>query len=84
MTACQIQPVKAKFIDTTESTYLGVRIIGDNLNNNCTLYWALMDNAAIIYAQGNESISGADYTNWDGDNLYPFTYIGTLFNLTFI
>lgn len=84
MTACPIQPVKAKFTDVVNSTYLGVRSIADNLNNACTLYWALMDNEGNEYMHGNFLIGGANYTNWDGDNLYPFTLVGTQLGLTFI
>jgi hypothetical protein len=84
MTACAIEPVKAKMTDTESVTHLGVRIINDNLSTSCVLYWALMAADGTECLHGNAEITGNDYTNWSGDSLYPFAFVGALFNLTFI
>lgn len=82
MTACKIVPFKAKYTDTALSTYLGVRIISDDLKSTCTLYWALFaDN--VVTVDGNATISGDDYLAWNGNNLYPFTFVGKLYNIIF-
>jgi hypothetical protein len=35
-------------------------------------------------AQGNEVITGEDYANWDGNNLYPYEYVASNINVTLI
>ena len=84
MTACKIVSFKAKYTDTTNVDHVGVRIIADNLSNSATLYWALLDSNGTIHVDGNATISGADYTNWGGDNIFPFAFVGKLYNLVFI
>lgn len=84
ITSCKISPFKATFVDTVNVTYLGLRIISDNLNNSCTVYWMLMDNSGVSHLSGNAIITGADYANWNGNNLYPFQFVGKLYNLTFL
>jgi hypothetical protein len=82
MTACKIVPFKAKYTDTALSNHLGVRIISDDLKSTCTLYWALFaDN--VITVDGNATITGDDYAAWNGNNLYPFTFVGKLYNIIF-
>ena len=82
MTACKIVPFKAKFTDTVNANYLGVKIIADDLKSTCTLYWALFaDNNQVL--DGNATISGTDYTSWNGNALFPFTFVGKLYNIIF-
>ena len=82
--ACKIQSFKAKWNDTINVDHVGVRIMNDNLKSICTLYWALLDSNAMVHLEGNETISGDDYKNWGGDNIFPFAFVGKLYNLVFI
>lgn len=84
ITACKINPFKAKYTDTVNVDHLGVRIINDNLNNACTLYWALLDKYGVIHLEGNATITGAAYTTWNGNNAYPFQFVANQYGLTFI
>ena len=84
MTACKIQSFKAKYTDTTNVDHVGVRIIADDLHTTCALYWALMDSTGAMHIEGNATINGQDYQNWNGSNIYPFVFVGKLYNLVFI
>lgn len=84
MTACKIESFKAKWTDTTNVDHLGIRSISDDFQTTCTLYWALMDSTGATHIDGNATISGADYQNWQGDNIFPFAFVGKLYNLVFI
>ena len=84
MTACKIQSFKAKWTDTINVDHIGVRIIADDLKTTCTLYWALMDSTGAYHVDGNATISGADYLSWSGSNIYPFAFVGKLYNLVFV
>ncbi len=84
ITAYKIVSFKANFTDSSNATYLGVRVIGDDLKSSCQLYYCFLDSTKNVVMQGNKTISGIDYTNWDGNNKYPFTYLGSVFKITFI
>jgi hypothetical protein len=84
MTACKIQSFKAKWTDTVNVDHLGIRSISDDLHTTCTLYWALLDSTGTIHVDGNATISGADYQSWNGSNIFPFAFVGKLYNLVFI
>ncbi|MGZ3753573.1 MAG: hypothetical protein ACXVAY_01360 [Mucilaginibacter sp.] len=83
-TACKIQPFKAKFNDTVNVTHLAAQITYDDLKANCSVAWKLMDDNGNVHMGGNAGIGGTDYQNWNGNNLYPFTFLGALLGLTFI
>ena len=82
--ACKIQPVKAQFTDKVESTHLALQLINDNLSTVAVFQWQLIDDKCSIYAHGNERIAGTDYSGWDGNNSFPFTFIGEKLGVTFI
>lgn len=82
--AVKIVPFKAKFNDSTNVTHLTVQIIGDNLKNWCNLRWSVMDDKQRVSVEGYAIIKGSDYENWTGSNLYPFIFIGRLYNISFI
>lgn len=84
MIVCKIQSFKAKWNDTINVDHLHVRSISDDFNSNCSLYWALLDSNGIVHVDGNATISGDDYKNWGGDNIFPFAFVGKLYNLIFI
>lgn len=81
--AVKVVPFKAKFTDNLNVDHLCVKIINDNLKDNCTLYWGLADANQNIHDSGNVVITGEDYASWSGDNLFPFKYVAKLFNLVF-
>lgn len=84
MTACKIQPVKAAFNETIDSTHLGIKLHSDDLSTHAIFHCTLMDDDGNIGQAFNIRISGEDYQNWGGDNVYPFTYVANQFNLTLI
>jgi hypothetical protein len=71
------------------ASILDAIIINDNLSSSCTFYWMLKEadseeQAGQTLADGNTSMSGDDYDNWDGNNNYAFEYIATQINVTII
>ncbi len=82
--ACKIVPLKAKMTDTTLATHLGIKVIADDLQSSCTLYWALMDSTRHIRLDGNETLTGSAYTSYKSSGiLYPFVYVKEKYFLAF-
>ena len=68
------------------ASILDAIIINDNMSSSCTFYWMLKEEdqeeqAGESLADGNVTISGEDYDNWDGSNDYAFNYIATKINV---
>ena len=71
------------------ASILDAYIINDNLSTSCTFYWMLKeadseDQAGQVLADGNVTMSGDDYDNWDGSNDYAFDYIAGQINVVII
>jgi hypothetical protein len=70
------------------ASVLDAIIINDNLSTSCTFYWMLKedldDEAGQVLADGNATMSGEDYDNWDGSNDYAFEYIAGQINVTIL
>jgi hypothetical protein len=75
------------------ASILDAIIINDNLSSSCTFYWMLKEADSVVdeqsvagqtLADGNVTMSGDDYDNWDGSNDYAFEYIGSQINVTII
>jgi len=75
------------------ASILDAQIISDNLQSNCTFYWQLKEADSVVdeqtisgqtLADGNASLSGEDYDNWDGSNDYAFSYIATQINVVLL
>ena len=75
------------------ASVLNATIINDNLSSSCTFYWQLKEAESVvdeqpiaveILADGNVTMSGDDYDNWDGSNDYAFVYIANQINVTII
>ncbi len=71
------------------ASILDAIIINDNLSTSCTFYWMLkeadqQEQAGQVLADGNVTMSGEDYDNWDGSNDYAFDYIAGQINVTII
>ena len=88
ISAVKIQPIKAQFTDSLNSTHLGVRVIADDLKSNATLYWVLLMSNGVVSIQGNYTIQGQEYTDWCNNttpcNLWPFVLVGRKYGFTFI
>ena len=59
----------------------------DNLVNNATFYYNLYHNDTIILAQGNLTMSGADYSTYSSSpdsNSYAYQWGATQLNLTLV
>ena len=91
----KIQPVTAwKNGEQLEANFLNAYIINDNLQSSCSFYYSLNAGGegteamplviGQVVAEGNITMDGEDYLNWDGDNDYSFTYIAEKLNLTLI
>ena len=75
------------------ASVLNATIINDNLSSSCTFYWQLKEADSVVdlqtiagevLADGNATMSGDDYDNWDGSNDYAFEYIANQINVTII
>jgi len=82
------------------ASILDAYIINDNLESSCTFYWMLKEAGVTpepteenpvtqiiqgqVLADGNTTMSGDDYDNWDGNNDLAFEYIAEQINVTII
>jgi hypothetical protein len=82
------------------ASVLDAYIINDNLESSCTFYWMLKEANVTpepteetpvtqiitgqVLADGNTTMSGEDYDNWDGNNDLAFEYIAEQINVTII
>ena len=80
------------------ASILDAYIINDNLSSSCTFYWQLKEAditpeptedtpepqpiAGEVLADGNVTMSGDDYNNWDGSNHEAFNFIANKINVT--
>jgi len=80
--------------ESHEANLLNAYIINDNLQSSCAFYYSLNAGGegteamplviGQTLAEGNITMTGEDYLDWDGDNNYAFTYIAEKLNLTLI
>ena len=90
----EIQPIQIwKNGEVKTASILDAQIINDNLESNCTFYWQLKEADSVVdeqtisgqtLADGNASLSGEDYDNWDGSNDYAFSYIANQINVVLL
>ena len=76
----------------TSGNFIDASIVNDNLSNYAQFYWVISNVTEIdgtetktALAQGNTTISGADYDQWGTSsdvNLAAYEYICTQLNLT--
>jgi uncharacterized protein YhfF len=83
-----------------QASVLDARIINDDLKSSCSFYYELKEAdtvtpsseeggqnsvvSGISLAQGNVSMSGQDYDNWDDSNDSAYQFIADHLNLTLI
>lgn len=88
ISAAKIQPIKAQFTDSLQSTHLGIRVIADDLKSSATCYWVLLMSNGAVSIQGNYTITGQEYADWCNNqtpcNLWPFVLVGRNYGFTFI
>lgn len=80
--------------ESQEANILNAYIINDNLATSCTFYYQLCssgegtEEAPLVIGQtladGNVTMSGEDYLNWDDSNDAAYLYIAEKLNLTII
>jgi hypothetical protein len=66
------------------SDKLSASIVNDDLKSSCTIYFQVLDKLNQQLDQGNLSISGDDYQEWDGSSDQLYQYIAKQLNLTII
>ena len=82
-----IQPIQIwKNGQSLTASILDAIIINDNLSSSCTFYWMLKEEGeeGQVLADGNTTMTGEDYDNWDGSNDYAFEYIAEQINVSII
>lgn len=86
----QIKPIsiwsKGK---TKKASILNATIISDDMATSCTFYYELKEadteeQAGASLAQGNVTMGGEDYQNWDGSNQYAYNFIAKNINVTIL
>ena len=76
--------------ESQEANLLNAYIINDNLESSCSFYYSLNasgeqpDSIGQTLADGNVTMSGENYSLWNGDNNDAYSYIATKLNLTLI
>jgi hypothetical protein len=75
------------------ASILDAQIISDDLDSSCLFYWMLKEadiivedqvGSGLILSDGNMSISGQDYINWDGSNDFAFSYMAQQLNVVLL
>jgi hypothetical protein len=91
----QIEPIQAwKNGEQLEANFLNAYIINDNLDSSCSFYYSLNTGGegteamplviGQAVAEGNITMSGQDYIDWDNSNEAAYVYIADKLNLTLI
>jgi hypothetical protein len=65
------------------ATILNAYSVSDNLIDSATFYYALLSSTLEQLAQGNLTMSGADYQAWQ-TNQYAWDFVANSLNLTII
>ena len=90
-----IQPVTIwKNGESQEANLLNAYIINDNLATSCSFYYSLCASGegteamplviGQTLAEGNITMTGQDYLDWDNSNEAAYVYIAEKLNLTLI
>ncbi len=91
----KFEPVQVwKYGEQLEASLLQATIVNDNLESYCSFYYQLLTGGdgteamPVTYSQsvaeGNISLSGEEYLEWNGSNDYAYDYIAEKLNLTLI
>lgn len=82
----KIQPIKAKFSDNLECNILTAHIIDDNMTNSSVFKYCLYNlsedlQTLVLLFSDTIAMTGNDYTTWNGDNEYAYTFITATKNI---
>lgn len=91
----QIEPIQVwKNGEQLEANFLNAYIINDNLESSCSFYYSINTGGegtesmplviGQVVAEGNITMSGQDYLDWDNSNEAAYVYIAEKLNLTLI
>lgn len=72
---------------SVQATQLINTLIYDNLSDEATFYWQLLDASNNKLVEGNLSMTGTDYINWNTTvdiNLAAYQFAATELNLTLV
>jgi hypothetical protein len=67
-----IQITNAPIIKT--GTYFKLASISDDLSSTATLQYFLLDNLLNVVDKGTLTMTGTDYSSWDGSNEDAYTW----------
>jgi hypothetical protein len=73
--------------ETKQGVWLNAYIINDNLSDSATFYWNILDVTELQLAQGNLTIQGQDYIDWNANpdiNDDAYLWISLQLGLTLI
>jgi hypothetical protein len=77
-----IQPVVFP-LNLGTATVLNAYCINDNLSTSATFYYALLSDAMAQLSQGNLTMTGQDYADWQ-TNSYAYDWIAAQIDVTII
>jgi hypothetical protein len=90
----QIEPIEILLNEEVKiASILDAQIISDDLDSSCLFYWMLKEadiivedqvGSGLILSDGNISITGQNYINWDGSNDFAFNYIAQQLNVVLL
>lgn len=88
----QIQPIQTWANgEQKNADHFNLKIVADDLKSFCTFYWELLsiktqDDSTIAeqLANGNLSLTGEEYEEWDGNNDYAYQWCANKLNIVFI
>jgi hypothetical protein len=91
----KIEPVTIwKNGESQEANLLNAYIINDNLATSCSFYYSLSSSGegteamplviGQTLAEGNITMDGQDYIDWDNSNEQAYEYIADKLNLTLV
>jgi len=78
----QIEPVVFP-LNLGTATILNAYCINDNLSTSATFYYALLSETQSQLQQGNLTMTGEEYDNWE-TNDYAYNWVATQLNVTII
>lgn len=70
-----VTPFKVAFDEPKLAYWLHVTSIEDNLNSSCKFHWVLFSEDMSPLKMGDIVCDGDDYSEWDGNNEFPFTFV---------
>ena len=68
-------PFKVAFDEPKLAYWIHVTIQDDNLKSSAKFHFVLFSEDMTPLKMGDVICDGEDYTSWDGNNEFPFTYV---------